>query len=140
MPKSDISDLIATAESIEQAILTRRSIRRFLPEPVKRETVEHLLEIASHAPSGTNMQPWRVYVITGEAKEGLTAAILEAHNGGYDLSNREYKYYPSSFPEPYKSRRRKVGWDLYGLLGIKRVIRIKCMPSTVVTMNFLMHQ
>ncbi len=120
MPKSEISDLIATAEDIEQAILTRRSIRKFLPEPVSRKTVERLLEIASHAPSGTNMQPWRVYVIAGAAKEGLTAAILEAHNGGHDIGSREYNYYPSSFPEPYKSRRRKVGWDLYGLLGIEK--------------------
>ena len=120
MPKDAIQDLIAIADTIEQAILTRRSIRKFLPDPVRRETVERLLAVASNAPSGTNMQPWRVYVIAGAAKVDLTAAILEARDNGYDLGDREYNYYPSSFPEPYKSRRRKVGWDLYGLLGIER--------------------
>ncbi len=120
MPKSHILDLVAIAENIEQAILTRRSIRRFLPNPIGRETLERLLELASHAPSGTNMQPWRVYVIAGMAKDKLTAAILKAHDGGEELGEREYNYYPSSFPEPYKSRRRKVGWDLYRLLGIKK--------------------
>jgi len=120
VPKDAIQDLIAIADTIEQAILTRRSIRKFLPDPVRRETVERLLAVASNAPSGTNMQPWRVYVIAGAAKVDLTAAILEAHDNGHDLGDREYNYYPSSFPEPYKSRRRKVGWDLYGLLGIEK--------------------
>jgi len=120
VPKKVISDLIGIAENIEQAILTRRSIRRFLPNLVKRETVERILSIASHAPSGTNMQPWRVYVISGKAKEKLSSAIIEAHDCGYDLGEREYNYYPSNFPEPYRSRRRKVGWDLYGLLGIEK--------------------
>ena len=114
MPKKAISDLIGIAENIEQAILTRRSIRRFLPNLVKRETVERILSIASHAPSGTNMQPWRVYVISGKAKVKLSSAIKKAHDRGYDLGEREYNYYPSNFPEPYRSRRRKVGWDLYG--------------------------
>ena len=120
MQKNHILDLKVKAEDIEQAILTRRSIRGFLPDPVRRETVERLLYLASHAPSGTNMQPWRVYVIAGTAKDELSAAILAAHNDDQDLGDREYNYYPSSFPEPYKSRRRKVGWDLYGLLGIEK--------------------
>ena len=107
------------AETVEEAIASRRSIRRFLPDLVTWETVTELLALASRAPSGTNVQPWRVTVIGGEAKAALSAAILEAHDGG-GMPEREYNYYPLEFPEPYLSRRRKIGWDLYGLLGIER--------------------
>ena len=107
------------AETVEEAIASRRSIRRFLPDLVTRETVTELLARASRAPSGTNVQPWRVTVIGGEAKVALSAAILEAHDGG-GKPEREYNYYPLEYPEPYLSRRRKIGWDLYGLLGIER--------------------
>ena len=107
------------AETVEEAIASRRSIRRFLPDLVTRETVTELLALASRAPSGTNVQPWRVTVIGGEAKAALSAAILEAPDGS-GKPEREYNYYPLEFPEPYLSRRRKIGWDLYGLLGIER--------------------
>lgn len=107
------------AETVEEAIASRRSIRRFLPTPVSRETVTELLALASRAPSGTNIQPWKVTVIGGETKAALSAAILEAYDGG-EKHEREYNYYPLEFPEPYLSRRRKIGWDLYGLLGIKK--------------------
>ena len=107
-------------DSTDAALTSRRSVRGFLPTPVPRATIEHLLEVASRAPSGTNMQPWRVYVVTGTAKEALTAAILAARGGPDDNQTREYKYYPDKFFEPYLARRRKVGWDLYGLLGISR--------------------
>ncbi|NQV79316.1 MAG: nitroreductase family protein [Alphaproteobacteria bacterium] len=120
-----MADLIAPAETVEQAITTRRSIRGFLDTPVDRQTVERLLTIAASAPSGTNMQPWRVYVTAGAAKDALSAAILTAHDAGGPGDEREYNYYPESFPEPYKSRRRKVGWDLYGLLGIEKGEREK---------------
>lgn len=106
--------------SIDEAITSRRSIRAFAPTPVPRETVEHILEVASRAPSGTNMQPWQVYVATGAAKQALTDAILDARENDPEAQVREYNYYPKEFFEPYLSRRRKVGWDLYGLLGIER--------------------
>ncbi|MBT3306238.1 MAG: nitroreductase [Alphaproteobacteria bacterium] len=125
MSKHSINDLVPPAETVEQAITTRRSIRGFLDEPVDRDTVERLLTIAASAPSGTNMQPWRVYVTAGEPKDALSAAILAAHDDGPVEDDREYNYYPMSFPEPYKSRRRKVGWDLYGLLGIEKGDREK---------------
>ncbi len=66
------------------------------------------------------MQPWWVYVVTGEGKNRLSDALVKAHDGGASAWTPEYQYYPSDFQEPYKSRRRKVGWDLYGLLGIER--------------------
>ena len=113
----------ALAATVEDAITSRRSIRRFLPDPVDRETVEHLLAVASRAPSGTNIQPWKVYVVAGEAKAALSAAILEAYDSGQDGDEkfeREYNYYPLEFTEIHLARRRKIGWDLYGLLGIAK--------------------
>jgi len=108
------------ANRVDEAILSRRSVRAFLPKPVTRETVEHLLEVASRAPSGTNTQPWKVRVLAGDAKDRLCRAVLHAHDTQADQHTYSYKYYPAEIPEPYISRRRKVGWDLYGLLGIEK--------------------
>jgi nitroreductase len=108
------------ANKVDEAILSRRSVRAFLPKPVPRETVEHLLEVASRAPSGTNTQPWKVRVLAGDAKDALCRAVLHAHDTQADQHAYSYKYYPAEIPEPYISRRRKVGWDLYGLLGIEK--------------------
>lgn len=108
------------ASTVDDAIVTRRSMRAFLPTPVPRTLIEHILEVASRAPSGTNMQPWKVYVVTGQRKEDLSQAILDAFDSGADGHAREWAYYPEEFFEPYKSRRRTVGWGLYGLLGIER--------------------
>jgi nitroreductase len=111
-------------EIVDRAITSRRSIRRFLPTPVAAQTVRDILSVASCAPSGTNMQPWRVYVLGGERKETLSKTIVDAHDAGLlDPSvavSAEYEYYPKKFPEPFLSRRRKVGWDLYGSLGIAK--------------------
>lgn len=109
------------AISAEDALLTRRSVRAFLPTPVARETVEELLALASRSPSGSNIQPWKVHVVAGEARERLSRAILEAlDRDGYEKHKREWNYYPVNWREPYLARRRKIGWDLYGLMGIKK--------------------
>jgi nitroreductase len=102
-----------------EALESRRSVRAFLPTPVPRETVERILSLAARAPSGTNMQPWNVHVVAGRAKEALCDAVLAAFDAG-DAGEAEWHYYPDPFFEPYLSRRRKIGWDLYGLLGIGR--------------------
>jgi nitroreductase len=107
----------SSAAIVDEAITSRRSIRRFLPTPVPQQTVRDILEVASRAPSGTNMQPWRVYVVTGAIKEKLSSALVAAHDAGA-FRDAEYRYYPEKFPEPYLARRRKIGWDLYGSLGI----------------------
>ena len=101
----------------EEAITSRRSVRAFLPTPVPRETVERILDIAARAPSGTNMQPWRGHALTGARLRALTEALVAEAGAKVEA---EYRYYPKAFFEPYLSRRRKVGWDLYGLLGIAR--------------------
>jgi nitroreductase len=108
--------------AVDAAITSRRSIRAFLPTPVAREDVEAILEVAARAPSGTNTQPWKVHVLTGAAKERLSERILAAYMD--PAQNREhveeYAYYPREWVSPFVDRRRKVGWDLYALLGLTR--------------------
>jgi nitroreductase len=107
---------------VDRAITSRRSIRAFLPAPLAREEVEAILDVARRAPSGSNTQPWKVYVLTGESKARLSQSIVAAyhHPEADALHREEYPYYPRAWVDPYQSRRRKVGWDLYGLLGIGR--------------------
>jgi len=106
--------------SVDEAITSRRSVRAFLPDPVSREVVEHILAVASRAPSGTNIQPWRVHVLTGAAKQRLSQAILKAFYEEPEAHSHERLYYMAEWRDPYRARRRKVGWDMYGLLGIAR--------------------
>ena len=116
--------MISTPEQqiVDAAITSRHSIRSFLPEPVAREDIERILEVAARAPSGTNTQPWRVHVVTGAAKARLSNAILAVHNDPNLAAQHteQYAYYPREWVSPYIERRRKVGWDLYALLGLTR--------------------
>jgi nitroreductase len=105
----------------DEAIATRRSVRAFLPTPVDRATVESLLALAARAPSGSNIQPWKVRVVAGEPRARLSRAILAAlDQEGASAHKREWNYYPVQWREPFLARRRKIGWDLYGLLGIAK--------------------
>lgn len=107
---------------MDWAIVSRRSIRAFLPTPVSPEEVHAILDVARHAASGMNTQPWRVHVLTGAAKERLSAAIAAVDNDDDVTATlvEPYHYYPLEWLPPYVDRRRKVGWDLYGLLGIAK--------------------
>ncbi|GHU33920.1 nitroreductase [Betaproteobacteria bacterium] len=106
-----------TPVSIKDAIHTRHSIRRFLPAPVAADTVREILDLAARAPSGTNVQPWKVYALAGPEKEALGRAITEKYlASGFEKT--DFDYYPKEWVEPWLSRRRKVGADLYALLGI----------------------
>jgi nitroreductase len=108
--------------NVEEAITSRHSIRAFLPKPVPRELLERVLAVASRAPSGTNTQPWKVYVLTGAAKEALSQRVRDIYDDPEEreLHTEEYAYYPVEWKSPFIDRRRKVGWDLYGLLGIAK--------------------
>ena len=109
------------AASVEEAILSRRSLRAFRSDPVPRELVEEILALASRSPSGTNIQPWKVRVVAGEVRDNLCRAMTEAYAiEGEAGFKRPYNYYPVNWREPYLGRRRKLGWDLYGILGITR--------------------
>lgn len=111
--------------SVDEAITSRRSVRAFKPDPVPRETVAHILEIAARAPSGTNMQPWRVHVFTGAALNALCDAVLDAFWNEPEKHESDRLHYLEQNRDPYLARRRKVGWDLYGLLGIGKGEREK---------------
>ena len=108
--------------AVDAAIKTRHSLRAFLPTPIPRETIEDILRVASRAPSGTNTQPWKVYVLTGEPLAALARDILAVYDDPAVAAQHreEYAYYPVEWRPPYIDRRRKVGWDLYGLLGIAK--------------------
>lgn len=107
---------------VDEAIRARKSVRAFLPDPVPEATLRELLALAARAPSGTNTQPWRVYVVTGEVKAAISRDILAAFDDPAAAATHrpEYDYYPTEWRSPYIDRRRKVGWDLYGLLGIAK--------------------
>ena len=109
-------------EIVDAAITSRRSIRAFLPTEVAREDIERILEVAARAPSGTNTQPWKVVVLTGQARQRLSEAITAVYADPAQARQHteEYAYYPREWISPYIDRRRKVGWDLYALLGLTR--------------------
>jgi nitroreductase len=109
-------------EIVDHAITSRRSVRAFLPKPVPRETITDILQVASRSPSGSNTQPWQVHVLTGDTLNSLKAKIMSAHNDP-ELAKQhtqEYEYYPTQWVSPFIDRRRKNGWDLYGLLGLTK--------------------
>ena len=111
-------ETIDEADIVDEAITSRRSVRAFLPDPVGEETIRDILRVASRAPSGTNMQPWKVWVFSGEKKQEITDAIMNSGIRTERAKWDEYKYYPDQFFEPYYGRRRAVGFALYGALGI----------------------
>jgi nitroreductase len=101
-----------------EAIKTRRSIRAFTDQPVPREMVEELLQISQRAPSGTNTQPWYVHVCSGAVRQAITDDVLDLVAKGEAKRYEDYDYYPDSWRDIHRDRRRGVGWSLYGLLGI----------------------
>lgn len=104
--------------SATEAVTSRRSIRAFTDEEVPDDVLRTILSDASRAASGTNIQPWHVTVLQGQAKNDLVDAVQAAFDAG--ATEKDEKYYPSEFVEPYKARRRKIGWDMYGLIGIEK--------------------
>lgn len=131
MTPSQVSTVVTDTASVDAAIESRFSARAFLPTPVKRETVEQILQVAQRAPSGTNTQPWKVYVLQGASLRSLSDQVCAAHDAIYanpDLAaeyREEYDYYPRKWISPYIDRRRENGWSLYGLLGITRADKDK---------------
>jgi nitroreductase len=113
-------------QGFEAVLRGRYSARAFLSDPVPRELLVRLLELASCAPSGVNIQPWKVYVLQGASRDALVAKVCAAQDAaredpalaaGYQSP---YDYYPAQWFDPYLARRRENGWGLYGLLGIAK--------------------
>lgn len=110
----------ARATSVEDAIRSRRSVRAFLPREVDRASLEKILSVASFAPSGSNIQPWGVHVLTGATLKRVGDAMTKAFLDGEPGHNRDYNYYTDEMFEPFLARRRVCGFGLYGVLGIER--------------------
>lgn len=110
--------------NVLDAIATRKSIRAFRPDPVPKDTVEKILEIAQRAPSGTNTQPWHVYACTGAVKQAITDDVLALVRSGAGEKYEDYDYYPADWNPVHRDRRRGVGWSLYSLVGIPKGDRV----------------
>lgn len=102
------------------AIQSRRSIRAFKPDPVPKELIDKLLEAAQRAPSGTNTQPWHVYVCTGAVKQAITDDVLAMAKAGGGRKYEDFDYYPAKWQDVHNNRRRAVGWSLYNLVGVEK--------------------
>jgi nitroreductase len=114
----------ANTAAVDHAITSRMSARAFTQQEVSRELITEILQVASRAPSGTNTQPWKVYVLQGATRDSLVDKVCAAHEamrGNPDVAKQyteQYDYYPAQWVSPYIDRRRENGWSLYGLLGI----------------------
>ena len=126
MNPSQVSTVVADPASVHAAIGSRFSARAFLPTPVPRGTIEEILDLARRAPSGTNTQPWNVYVLQGAMLRTIADEVCAAHDAIHANPalaaeyREEYEYYPRKWVSPYIERRRENGWSLYGLLGITK--------------------
>jgi nitroreductase len=101
---------------VSEAVAARKTIRAFLDTPVSDETIRNLLHKASRAPSGGNVQPWRIYVVNGEAMVRFKQHVSDRT----EPEQSAYEIYPKQLKEPYRSSRFKVGEDMYALLNIPR--------------------
>jgi nitroreductase len=122
---------IKNLNAVDVAITSRMSARAFTQQAVPRELLAQILEVASRAPSGTNTQPWKVYVLQGASRDSLVSKICTAHDAvraNPELAKNykeEYDYYPTQWISPFIDRRRENGWSLYGLLGIGKADKDK---------------
>ena len=115
-----MTDINKPAADVFDAARTRRSIRAYKPDAVPLETLREIVALGRHAPSGSNIQPWRVHVLTGAALQRVGGAIQRAFLSDEPGHQRDYEYYTDPVVEPYLARRRACGWGLYGTLGIGR--------------------
>ena len=105
--------------SVDEVLERRRSGRAFRPEPVPRELVEEILRVAARAPSGTNIQPWNLHVVAGETRAELEREVLAHRETDPHDAEAEFGR-TAKRKEPYTSRMRKLGKDMYTLLGIPK--------------------
>lgn len=100
---------------VSEAVVRRKSIRQFTDEPVDDAVLHDLVERAARAPSGGNVQPWRIYVLNGDSTRRFRAFIA-----GRPHEQPEYDIYPASLWEPYRTNRFAIGEAMYATIGIER--------------------
>lgn len=111
---------------LDHVMQQRHSVRAFLPKAVAPDLLQHVLQLARYAPSGTNTQPWQVFVVTEQARDRVVSKVCAAQMALFanpDLATQyqeSYAYYPKQWISPFIERRRENGWSLYGLLGIEK--------------------
>lgn len=124
------------APDVFEAARTRRSIRAYKADPVPPQVLRDIVALGRHAPSGSNIQPWRVHVLTGKILARVGKAIQRAFLEDEPGHQRDYNYYTDPIYEPYLERRRQCGWGLYGTLGIARGDRAKSKAYRATNYNF----
>ncbi len=105
---------------VAEAVATRFSCRAFLPTPIPEQTIRDIVERAARAPSGGNLQPWRVHALAGEKLEALKAIVRSRLDELPRIEGAEYDIYPRDLKEPYETRRRLSGAMLYQSIGATR--------------------
>lgn len=129
---------------VDEAITSRHSVRAFLNTPIEKQTIKDILNVACRAPSGTNTQPWKVYVVTGQKREEMIQKVCQTQIEIFktpELATQyqeTFLYYPEKWVSPFIDRRRENGWGLYGLLDIKKVKKKKWQRNTCVIISYLM--
>jgi nitroreductase len=129
-------DLNRPATDVFDAARTRRSIRAYKSDSIPLDIVREIVALGRHAPSGSNIQPWRVHVLTGATLARVGSAIQKAFLTDEPGHRRDYDYYTDPIYEPYLARRRQCGWGLYGTLGIGRGDREKSKAYRATNYNF----
>ncbi|NSC20052.1 nitroreductase [Streptomyces albus subsp. chlorinus] len=105
---------------IYKAVGSRRAVRGFRDEPVPTAALERVLAAAARAPSGGNLQPWRVYVLTGAPLAELKERATRRAEAGDPGDEREYRMYPAELKPPYRERRSAAAAQRFDALGIRR--------------------
>jgi nitroreductase len=105
---------------VYEAVESRRAVRGFTDQPVSREVIERVLTAAARTPSGSNIQPWNIYVVTGAPLAELKKRAVERVATGVPWDEREYEMYPPAMKSPYSDRRSAFGKERYSALGIAR--------------------
>ncbi len=106
--------------SVTEGVFQRRSVRAFLDKPIDQDLIISLLERASKSPSGSNLQPWFVHILTGDVLAEFLSEVKTSFAANQRGEGSEYELYPKDLGEPYRSRRFKCGEDLYKTIGVER--------------------
>ena len=123
------------AHLVDEAIRNRQSIRAFLNTEIDEQIIRDILNVSARAPSGTNTQPWKVYVVTGKKRDEIITKVSQVQLQLFEQPELEkqytetFVYYPEKWISPYIERRRENGWGLYGLLGIQKGDKEKMMAQ-----------
>ncbi len=115
-----MSRLTTAAPQVSDALNTRFSCRKFLDKAVSEDMVREIIETATRAPSGGNLQPWHVWAVSGAPLQNFIADIQAKLKENPAGETPDYHIYPPDITEPYESRRTDIGERMYGLLGIPR--------------------